>query len=182
MDEGASFWEVSFIFGVVMKKFFLILLSSLLVLSSCSTTERAYSFSSSDGIRVFLRPVKLKGELPVVLDLTIPTEKSKITGDATLNYSLYTKKGTIKDIESLSISFSTDKGKFETEDNELLFVEGNGKDEVEIRFTSKLPLSSTLSLMESGSVEVSLIVDSNTYPLDSSLFISSLENAKGYLL
>ena len=96
MDEGASFWEVSFIFGVVMKKFFLILLSSLLVLSSCSTTERAYSFSSSDGIRVFLRPVKLKGELPVVLDLTIPTEKSKITGDATLNYSLYTKKGTIR--------------------------------------------------------------------------------------
>ena len=63
-----------------------------------------------------------------------------------------------------------------------MFVEGKGKDEVEIRFTSKLPLSSTLSLMESGSVEVSLIVDSDTYPLDSSLFISSLENAKGYLL
>lgn len=111
--------------------------------------------------------------------MSIPIEKSKNTRTP-LSSTSYIQKGTIKDIESLCLFFSTDNGKFETEDNELLFVEGKGKDEIEIRFTSKLPLSSTLSLMESDSVEVSLIADSNTYPLDSSLFISSLENAKGY--
>ena len=72
---------------IIMKKIFLILLSFLLILSSCSTTERAYSFVSRDGIRVFLRPVKLKGEIPVVMDMTIPTEKSKIIGDATQLFS-----------------------------------------------------------------------------------------------
>ena len=71
---------------------------------------------------------------------------------------------------------------FETENNELLFVEGRGKDEIEIRLTSVLSLSSTLSLMESSSIEVSLKADSNTYSLDSDLFISSLENTKDYLL
>lgn len=167
---------------IIMKKIFLILLSFLLILSSCSTTERAYSFVSRDGIRVFLRPVKLKGEIPVVMDMTIPTEKSKIIGDATLNYSLLAPKGTIKDVDSLSLFFSTDKGSFETENNELLFVEGRGKDEIEIRITSVLSLSSTLSLMESSSIEVSLKADSCTYSLDSDLFISSLENTKDYLL
>ena len=131
---------------------------------------------------MFLRPVKLKGEIPVVMDMTIPTEKSKIIGDATLNYSLLAPKGTVKDVDSLSLFFSTDKGSFETENNELLFVEGRGKDEIEIRITSVLSLSSTLSLMESSSIEVSLKADSYTYSLDSDLFISSLENTKDYLL
>ena len=116
------------------------------------------------------------------MDMTIPTEKSKIIGDATLNYSLLAPKGTIKDVDSLSLFFSTDKGSFETENNELLFVEGRGKDEIEIRLTSVLSLSSTLSLMESSSIEVSLKADSYTYSLDSDLFISSLENTKNYLL
>lgn len=93
-----------------MKKFLLILLASLLILSSCSTTEKAYSFVSSDGIRVFLRPVKLKGEVPVTLDITIPTDKSKIIGDATLNYSIITKRSAIKDIESICLVFSIDDG------------------------------------------------------------------------
>ena len=165
-----------------MKKILLILLSSLLILSSCSTTEKTYSFVSSDGIRVFLRPVKLKGEVPVTLDMTIPTEKSKIIGDATLNYSIIIARGTIKDIDSICLSFATDEGSFETEDNELLFVEGKGKNEIEIRLTSTLSLSSTLSLMESNKVEVTLKADSFTYSLDSTSFISSLDSTKGYLL
>ena len=166
----------------LMKKFLLILLASLLILSSCSTTEKAYSFVSSDGIRVFLRPVKLSGEVPVTLDMTIPTDKSKIIGDATLNYSIITKRSAIKDIESICLVFSIDDGSFETENNELLFVEGKRKDEIEIRLTSTLSLSSTLSLMESNRVEVTLKADSFTYSLDSTSFISSLDNNKSYLL
>lgn len=167
---------------IVMKKVLITLTLSVLLLISCVTGERSYTFSSSEGMKVFLRPVALKGERSVELDMTFSLDKSKISGDSILNYSVIEKKGSILDTSSLFLTFETDEGPLYPRDNELMYVEARGKEKREIRFSSLLSLSDTLIILEDNTPEVRLHYDGKTISLDSSQFIKSLESVKAYLL
>ena len=163
-----------------MKKASFLLLALLLFLSSCAT-ERIYSFSSTEGMRVFLRPVELKGEYPVSLDLSIPSEKSRLSGDAILNYSVEGKKGSVRFMEELSLTFVSNGDKVEPLSPELLFVEGSGKDNFSVRFTSILKEEDVGKIME-GEVEAYVTVDGIDYPLDATAFNRSLSDLSSFFI
>ena len=168
--------------GIMMKKVLITLTLSVFLIVSCITGERSYTFSSSEGMKVFLRPVALKGERSVELDMTFSLDKSKISGDSILNYSVIEKTGEMQDASSVVLSFITKSGNVYPSNIELMYVEARRKEKREIRFSSVLSLSDTLIILEDNTPEVRLHYDGKTISLDSSQFIKSLESVKAYLL
>ena len=163
-----------------MKKALLIVLAVLFLLSSCAT-ERVYSFPSKDGLRVFLRPVELKGEYPLSLDISIPSEKSRLSGDAVLNYTVDGKKDYMKAVDSVSLSFFADDERIEPVSVELMFAEGSGKDKISVRFTSVIGKEDMEKIMK-GISGASLSVDGIEYPLDASAFNKSLSDLSSFYI
>lgn len=164
-----------------MKKTLAALLVTL-ILTSCATS-RVMSFTTPEGPRLYIRPTVLKGGYEVKADLNVPCTDFRISGDATLNYSVFFPAGSEKDIRSAVLAFTADGKTFRCENSELLFLESAGGGKQEARFTSVLDSEAAGELIGNPEgVSVSLIIADRAMELNASALSEALKELSLSLL
>ena len=165
----------------IMKKIFAALLVTL-ILTSCATS-RVMSFTTPEGPRLYIRPTVLKGGYEVKADLNVPCTDFRISGDATLNYSVFFPAGSEKDIRSAVLVFTVNGKTFRCENSELLFLESAGGGKQEARFTSVLgPEAAGELIGNPEGVSVSLIIADRAMELNASALTEALKELSLSLL
>lgn len=154
----------------------------LFLLMSCTTSD-VMSFSSAESSRLFIRPTEMKGEYVVKTDINIPCDDLRISGDATVNYSVFFQAGTEPDIRSALLEFTVDGETFTVNNPHLMFLESAGGKRQEARFTSALDAESMKTLTASrDTFSASLVINERTMPLNTSKLSKALRELSLNLL
>ncbi len=164
-----------------MKKTIISILITLL-LSSCATSG-VMTFTTPEGPRLFIRPVEMKGEYDVSIDINIPCTDFNVSGDSIVNYSVFFPAGSVKEIRTAVLEFSVSDDLMTVENVEMLFIESAGKKSREARFTSTLDEESMMNIVNnSDSLSASLIIGTNRIPLSTSKLKAALNELSLNLL
>ncbi|MGN0907240.1 MAG: hypothetical protein ACI4NM_08830 [Bullifex sp.] len=164
-----------------MRKLIMSMLMTVL-LTSCATSD-VMSFTTQEGPRLFIRPVTMKGEYEVKTDMNIPCTDFTISGDATVNYSVFFPSGSEPHIRSAVLAFVLDGETFTVLDSEMMFIESAGGKRQEARFTSVLDEETMKTVCENaGDVSACLIIGDRIMDLNSSKLSKALQELNLNLL
>jgi len=119
---------------------------------SCTTTEKIYSFQTSDGNQnYFLRPFEIKTSsnkvIKISMDFTVSVKEGSIVKNPILNFSIFIPKEEKINTDNFYISLVKDEIECKIIQKDFLFRQIQ-KNNLEIRFTSELELQSFKDLLK----------------------------------
>lgn len=163
-----------------MKKIILILVIFLLI--SCATSN-VMSFRTTEGLRLFIKPITLNGEYDVNVDMNIPCDDFKISGDVVVNYSIFFPAGSEPNIKSAVLTFEVNGEVLNVLNPVMMFIESAGGKKQEARFTSVLDAETMKILCKNAdSISASLIIKNKIISLSTSKLSKSLNEMNLNLL
>ena len=154
----------------------------ILFLVSCATSN-VMSFRTTEGLRLFIKPITLNGEYDVKADMNIPCDDFKISGDVVVNYSIFFPAGSEPNIKSAALVFDVNGETINVLNPVMMFIEGAGGKTQEARFTSVLPAESMKKMCENAeSVSASLYIKDKVILLNVSKLSKALRELSLNLL
>ena len=132
----------------------------ILFLVSCATSN-VMSFRTTEGLRLFIKPITLNGEYDVKADMNIPCDDFKISGDVVVNYSIFFPAGSEPNLKSAVLTFEVKGETFNVFNPVMMFIESASGKKQEARFTSVLDAEKMKALCENADyISASLIINS----------------------
>ena len=154
----------------------------ILFLVSCATSN-VISFRTTEGLRLFIKPVTLNGEYDVKADINIPCDDFKISGDVVVNYSIFFPAGSEPNIKLAVLAFEVNGVIFKVINPEMMFIESASGKKQEARFTAVLDAETMKILCKNAdSISAYLIIKNKIIPLTTSKLSKSLNEMNLNLL